>query len=198
MVWMIIGLILFLLLFIIVMSKVNLILHYSYNNHIHCISVAIRLYGIQLLSIERKYENNREKDWLDTLMEIDIQEEVQSFQTDLKTFKHWMKQGTKLFKEAMQQINIKKLDWKTAIGTGDASSTGIVTGSLWMVKGTIIGALHEITNLNKQPSIEMIPNFQQKLLQSKIDCIVSIRIGKAIYMFLKVMRNFPVKKEAYI
>jgi hypothetical protein len=98
----------------------------------------------------------------------------------------------------IKSISFHELKWITHFGTGDASSTGALAGGLWAIKGTMIGFLFEQTEWRVQPKISVTPHFQQRGLYSEVDCIITIRLGKAIRTARRVMRNLKVKKEVYI
>ncbi|MBP1947808.1 DUF2953 domain-containing protein [Virgibacillus litoralis] len=98
----------------------------------------------------------------------------------------------------LKRIYFQKLNWNTHFGTGDASSAGMVSGGIWGTKGLILGLINAKSNIKCDPVISVVPLFNQKYIESKFDCIVSIRIGQAIYGILKVIRKYPVNKEAII
>src|SRR5699024_2298296 len=86
----------------------------------------------------------------------------------------------------------------THIGTGDASTTGIAAGGVWITKGMIVGFISQQSNLVCRPNTTVKTYFQYKYIQTNIHCIVSIRIGQAITVFLKAMRKDAVQKEELI
>ncbi|MFB4166742.1 DUF2953 domain-containing protein [Virgibacillus sp. JSM 102003] len=96
------------------------------------------------------------------------------------------------------RIYFHKLTWSTHFGTGEASATGMASGGIWGMKGIILGIIYAKSNLICDPSISVVPLFNQKYIESKFDCIVSVRIGQAIYGIIKVIRKYPSKKEVIV
>lgn len=79
-----------------------------------------------------------------------------------------------------RKIYIRKLQWHTALGTGDAAETGIAIGFLWNIK-TIISTLLGIGfKLKELPDLRISPCFDGPAFRTYFDCILSIRIGHAI------------------
>ncbi|HOO12428.1 MAG TPA: DUF2953 domain-containing protein [Bacillota bacterium] len=79
-----------------------------------------------------------------------------------------------------RKIYIRKLQWHTALGTGDAAATGIAIGLLWNVKtifSTLLGAGFRLGLL---PDLHITPCFDGAMFITSFDCILSIRIGHAI------------------
>jgi hypothetical protein len=83
-------------------------------------------------------------------------------------------------KYVKRKIYIRKLQWHTVLGTGDAAATGIATGLLWNVKtifSTLLGAGFKLKLL---PDLHITPCFDGAMFITSFDCILSIRIGHAI------------------
>ncbi|KEK18905.1 Yvgn And cofactor Nadph [Bacillus manliponensis] len=83
-------------------------------------------------------------------------------------------------KDFLQKVKINQFRWHSQIGTGDAASTGIVTGYVWSVKGIIIGLLGQYTELVHEPKLEITPIFQGKTVASKCEFTASFRIYRAV------------------
>src|SRR5699024_12550401 len=98
----------------------------------------------------------------------------------------------------MRKIRFHDLNWHTQIGIGDANTNGIAAGGVRITKGKIKGFISQQSNLVCRPNTTVKTYFQYKYIQTNIDCIVSIRIGQAITVFLKAMRKDAVQKEALI
>nr|GGG61592.1 hypothetical protein GCM10011398_01090 [Virgibacillus oceani] len=195
--WVAIGVILFCLLLLI--SKVNIYITFSYKQDSQLIIVRIRFYGIQLLNkvIDLDEVENKDlwknpfkgKSFIESLKYVDslahsVFETIGSLTIAARTF--------------FERMHVHRLEWNTFFGTGDVSSTGIAAGGLWTIKGSLIGFAGTISTLECEPIISVLPNFQRKFIDSKFDCIVSIRIGQAMYALIKVIRKSSLKKEVYI
>ncbi len=57
----------------------------------------------------------------------------------------------------MSRVVCERLEWETFIGTGDAASTGIVTGIVWGVKYTLIGFAGSHIRWEKAPRLRFNP-----------------------------------------
>lgn len=99
-----------------------------------------------------------------------------------------IQQLVRMYTILLQYTNLHYIQWQTDIGTGEASQTGIVSGGIWGIKSTLIQTLANKSNLMKNESIHInvIPNYNQKVLQSVFDCMVSINAGKAMLALYKL------------
>jgi hypothetical protein len=86
------------------------------------------------------------------------------------------------------QTRIKKLEWVSEFWLANASSTGLLTGLAWSVKGIVLSAVSAYSRLETTPCISVRPNFQKPLFHTLVDCIFSIRIGHIMLGGLKSVR----------
>lgn len=93
-------------------------------------------------------------------------------------------------------IELSFFEWKTKGGTGDAVTTGISTGAVWTIKGIIIGFLREHMKKVDDLIVEVTPDFQKSFIQTDIRCMITIRLGKAIYGILQLSKLTDKQKEA--
>lgn len=93
----------------------------------------------------------------------------------------------KLTKDLLQRLTFHQFSWQTTIGTGEASSTGILVGGLWSIKSILMGFLMQYCQFKCQPQTDLAPQFQRKEMSTKLNCMVSIRLGKAIFMLIRSM-----------
>lgn len=78
-------------------------------------------------------------------------------------------------------FRIQELKWNTVLGTGDAMTTALGTGSLWALKGTVIAYLsaeYEIHNLE----VNICPDFEGNTCSSELFCIFKIRLVHIIHI----------------
>ncbi|WP_231893410.1 DUF2953 domain-containing protein [Rossellomorea aquimaris] len=99
----------------------------------------------------------------------------------VQSFHHIIRKFTK-------KVKLDKVQWKTLFGTGDAASTGTLTGIIWGMKGSIVGILSGYMKLQSMPHLEVIPTFQKAIIQTQFSCIIQFRIGNAILVGLKILR----------
>lgn len=70
--------------------------------------------------------------------------------------------------------------WVTRFGAGDPALTGLLTGVVWSVKGTVFGLLNRNMRLTREPVIRVEPDFQSFTFRTSVRCIVRVRLGDII------------------
>ncbi|MGG0237038.1 DUF2953 domain-containing protein [Bacillus rhizoplanae] len=96
-----------------------------------------------------------------------------------------------MMKGFLQKVKIKNWRWRSQVGTGDAASTGVITGYVWSVKGMIVGVAGNYMEIIDAPQLEVTPIFQGKTVASHCELTASFRIYRAvkavvrIFVFLK-------------
>jgi len=105
-----------------------------------------------------------------------------------KELLHKVVQLNVIVQSFLKKINVKKFEWNTLIGLGDAAHTGIITGVLWGIKGGILGLLSKYLSLREAPQLSITPHFQAAVIQTRVQCIFQFRIGHAILAGLKMIK----------
>ena len=100
-----------------------------------------------------------------------------------------------ILRKFLKKTKITDFNWKTDIGVEDAALTGSTSGLVWMIKGNTIGILANYTQFVGKPDIYVTPHFQQLILKTSFSCMVSFRIGHAIFAGIKVMRHWQKGKN---
>ncbi|MCU5109476.1 DUF2953 domain-containing protein [Bacillus cereus] len=90
-------------------------------------------------------------------------------------------------KKFLKRVKINKWRWYSQIGTGDAASTGIVTGFAWSTKGMVVGIVGEYMHIIDIPVLEITPMFQGKGFASKCELTASFRIYRSIIAALMLL-----------
>ncbi|MDF2022062.1 MULTISPECIES: DUF2953 domain-containing protein [unclassified Bacillus (in: firmicutes)] len=90
-------------------------------------------------------------------------------------------------KKFLKRVKINKWRWYSQIGTGDAASTGIVTGFAWSTKGMVVGIVGEYMHIIDIPVLEITPVFQGKGFASKCELTASFRIYRSIIAALMLL-----------
>ncbi|GAA0600715.1 hypothetical protein GCM10009001_16500 [Virgibacillus siamensis] len=131
-------------------------------------------------------------------VEMSVEQSVELFQSTgtnlINSVKAYHDAATILLK----QLTFREYYWKTEFGTGKADATGLASGGIWAIKGYLTGYVSNKSTFKNKPSISVTPYFNRICFRSELECIVSIRIGQAMYALLKVIRKVPFKKEAVI
>lgn len=177
-IWIILGVAI--LLVIIFLSRIYITGNYLYRQNKQRLFITISIFHIR---IYKKDVNVMAKGNNNVSLFNDLS--LDTFTTKLKETFRVVKQSGSMANLLLNRLSIHQLKWITKGGTGEASSTGLTSGAVWAIKGALVGIVVEKSNLKCKPEIEVIPYFQYKYIESKMDCIVSIRLGQAIYAFLK-------------
>ncbi|GGJ96653.1 hypothetical protein GCM10007063_18880 [Lentibacillus kapialis] len=190
-----IGILTFLFVFFIIIlcSRIKLFNSVMLTQEEHVIRVVCYFYRIRLF--EKSID----------LAEADRDQKEETFQDSI-SFLHKSSrnfaQKAQAFHETVSFILIRlrfhNLSWRTEIGTGKAHTTGIAVGGVWTSIGAVMGILTAKSHFLCEPTITVTPLFNQKHISSTFDCMISIRVGQAIYALLKIIRKYPVKREATI
>lgn len=97
-----------------------------------------------------------------------------------------------VLKKNLKKVKINQWRWHSQIGTGDAASTGIVTGFAWSTKGMIVGVVGEYMHIIDIPELEITPVFQGKGFASRCELTASFHMYRSIItaiMLLVFMRK---------
>ncbi|RHW40752.1 DUF2953 domain-containing protein [Neobacillus notoginsengisoli] len=111
---------------------------------------------------------------------------------NLKDLKDKIIQTHEIFRGFLKGVTIRKFEWRTAAGTGDAAMTGMITGTIWALKGSMMKLIAEHIKLKGEPIIDVAPYFQFRIAATSLTCMFSFRAGKAIaagirlYKYLKL------------
>ncbi len=57
----------------------------------------------------------------------------------------------RILRHFLKKVNVTELEWHSMMGVGDAASTGMLTGALWTIKGSIIGIFSHYFRLLDNP-----------------------------------------------
>ncbi|WP_416151498.1 DUF2953 domain-containing protein [Salipaludibacillus sp. HK11] len=101
----------------------------------------------------------------------------------------------KILHSFLAKAEISKFQWKTHLGLEEADKTGTGCGFVWIVKGTFIGLLAHYMRMVDEPKVQVVPHFQNLLVATSFQCMVSFRIGYAIHMGLKILRHREKNKR---
>lgn len=95
-----------------------------------------------------------------------------------------------IIKKFLAKVSIHTFKWETTIGSDDAAFTGTICGILWAVKGHIVGLLSHLMKLKVNPHMTIEPTFERMEWKTSFTCIVSFRVGHAIYGAIKLIRHW--------
>lgn len=93
-----------------------------------------------------------------------------------------------IIRRFMAKIEVKHLEWHTNIGVGDAAYTGMLVGTIWSVKGGVVGIIGNKMILRTTPNITVTPYFQQFTSQTLLKCMIRFRTGNAIMAGIRIVK----------
>ncbi|WP_177167293.1 DUF2953 domain-containing protein [Salinibacillus kushneri] len=103
---------------------------------------------------------------------------------------HTIQQLFPVIKNFVSKIKVSNFYWDTQIGIeNDASFTGMISGLLWSVKGSLTGIMNQHMRVSTPLQIYIQPNFQRDMIYTHLECMFSFRIGQAMYAILKIARK---------
>lgn len=197
--WFLIILLSFVLLFFFFLfSRIYFSCQFTYTQQKQVLIIGIYLYRLRLLKREIDVTNHEKMDVWEIWKDKSILEGIKYMQKELRTGFKKIRELNNFVLLILQKLCFHDFRWHTHLGTGDASTTGMVAGGIWVTKGMIVGFMTQQSNLLCRPNISVQPYFQCKYIQTNIDCIVSIKIGQAITVFIKTMRKNTIQKEPLI
>lgn len=94
----------------------------------------------------------------------------------------------KIFQRFLKKVQVKEFYWSSTVGIGDAALTGMVTGAVWAIKGSIVGFLTHYLNFKIHPTLVVIPHFQQSVTITELKCMFQFRIGNAMFAGIKLLK----------
>ncbi|WP_112181619.1 DUF2953 domain-containing protein [Paraliobacillus zengyii] len=182
-------LILLILLLLVMCLSIKVKLYLECSQEIMTATIIIHVAGIKMH--ERAYEIV-----LKDVFEEEAMDLIESIQTFFNQSQEKVKPQIKLYRKnqkfhkliraRLKKVNMHSLNWETTIGTAEATSTGLLAGLCWTVKGCIGAVLDQFVNIKESPEFKVTPVFQQRLVNSNCTCIFSMRLGQAIYTMMQV------------
>lgn len=200
--------VLFLFIFISLFTKLTIDLTYKFDPNDQRLVILIKaLFGLIRIRMDipelndtntekqksEKTDPSLDKNFTD-IDSIDEDEALKAY----RPIKYWMKNMNELYKvvkKSLKKVRITQLVWKSAIGTGNAATTGIISGVGWSFKGTVIGMLSYYFSLKVQPQLEIRPIFNRKISNTYVKCIFQVRAGQAILAGLKIFKLWKKMKS---
>lgn len=95
----------------------------------------------------------------------------------------------KIFAYLLDKIVIEKLNWRTKIGYEDPFYLSMFYGSIWWIKGfinSLILSKKEIDEIN----IQVLPNYNINLLETRFNCIIKIRMVYIINVWIRLLKIY--------
>lgn len=102
-----------------------------------------------------------------------------------------------IMKKTLKKVRCDQLEWNTKIGLGDAAATGTFTGVVWGIQSCIVAVIAHYISLRSMPHMNVIPNFQNKWLETRLLLHFRFRVGSGIIAGIHIYFNFirKIRKE---
>ena len=102
-----------------------------------------------------------------------------------------------ILKKTLKKVRCDQLEWNTKIGLGDAAATGTFTGVVWGIQSCIVAVIAHYISLRSMPHMNVIPNFQNKWLETRLLLHFRFRVGSGIIAVIHIYFNFikKIRKE---
>ncbi|MCQ6274396.1 DUF2953 domain-containing protein [Bacillus sp. V3B] len=107
---------------------------------------------------------------------------------DMKTLLEHVVSFHQIVRHFCHKVNITQVEWQTVMGTGDAALTGMLTGAVWTIKGSIIGIISHYFRMKNSPHLSVQPHFQLAVTQTSFKCMLQFRIGHAMVAGIKLVK----------
>ncbi|MED1861958.1 DUF2953 domain-containing protein [Fictibacillus nanhaiensis] len=210
MVWVtiIIGILLFLLI-VISFSTIHISIYFVHRNDNTNIQINFKMYhflkyklNVPLIMVdaqdhslkirEEKQTTLGQKKEKKKITFSQIKNQYKSFKQMLNHINHFYQ----IFAAFLKKMRVKKVEWHSAIGLGEASSSAIAAGVLWSFKGIGIQVMNTFFKLEESPNVSVVPVFQGMHSETRFSCMISFKIGHAIVVMLKILKSWRIVRRS--
>ncbi|CAH0346870.1 hypothetical protein BCI9360_03235 [Bacillus sp. CECT 9360] len=132
-------------------------------------------------------ERTNQVSWRDLISSFDNQNELIEHVTGFY----------RVVRDFLGRVKVKKIDWHSVTGTGDAVYTAMLAGGYLGLKGSVFGLLSSYLHFTKLPSYAVTPDFGRMVFNTSLTCILQIRIGEAILAAIKLLRYWNEEKTKF-
>ncbi|ASK62949.1 hypothetical protein CFK37_12745 [Virgibacillus phasianinus] len=194
-VWLIVLCVLIVLVTFFLFSKIYVSVHYYLLNSKQ--QASIQLYFLKIPLYRRNIHSTEQKEH--AIFELLKDEnKLSSMLREGKLFLKGTKAAYPNIYWLLKKLSFHKFVWHTNVGAGEASSTGVLSGGVWSLKGLAVALLRQVSHVGCALHVTVNPLFQQKLINTEISMKFSIRLGQAILGGLKILRSFSKREDLTI
>jgi len=186
--WLIAGIAFAILLIIVAVSKVRILVMYWKEGKDDSVSMSISAlfgrvrfeYKVPLIALKPKLAGIRirvsEQQSKDPEKEWSI-DEIRAAIRNFKVLISYMKQYREWISESSKHVHIESLRWQLHCGLGDAPQTGVASGILWGLMGSIISAASRKVTFDCRPDLQLIPVYQDvPVFRTEVSVRAAIRV----------------------
>jgi hypothetical protein len=219
--WVILALIIFILLILLlIISKLTIIVNYHHFKNDDNLTVQFKIWfgiirykiSIPVIKIAddspsiiyKEKTNDKENEKKQETKDFSADDFLSSMHDMKQLLTHVISLHT-IVRRFLRKVMIKKIEWHSLVGAGDAALTGTLMGALWSVKGGLIGLLSHYMKLREMPKVAITPDFQKAASQTQFRCMLQFRIGYAMLAGIKLWKywkggrpNFQSKQLSFM
>lgn len=118
---------------------------------------------------------------------IPLHEKVIEKMSSLYDWAETMLGASRIARLFLRKVYIKKWQWHTMIGTGDAASTGVFAGAAWAFKSGIALLASRYTLMKAAPAHMISPSFQRACMETHFIGMIQFRLGHAILAGIRLL-----------
>lgn len=111
---------------------------------------------------------------------------------DLRILLHNCFKFNQWFRRLLSRFHCTELNWKTSAGIGDAAETGVVVGTLWGLKTSLLGYIFRTVRLDAKPELQVMPVFNQNVFITEGIIRLHIRlwhlVAAALQLLLRILK----------
>ncbi|MFZ3578224.1 DUF2953 domain-containing protein [Virgibacillus sp. DJP39] len=194
--WLIVFCILMAIVIIFLFSNLYVTISFSFLNDKHQGFLAVHFLKIPLYRVDLGKSKKKQHSILDKILKNESS--LSDIMQDGKIFIHTIKKTIPSLSWLLKRLYIYKFQWDTKIGAGEVSSTGMLSGGVWSIKGIVLAFLRETTHVACDLNVNVIPYFKQNLFSTKIEMKMSIRFWQAALGGLKLFRSLSKREKITI
>jgi|GEM_PF-4815592 len=87
----------------------------------------------------------------------------------------------------LHKITVREYAWRTDIGLLDAVDTALLCGGAWIAMSGLTGLFTQLFTFAELPTLGVSPTFHRTAFSTRLSCIATLRLGKAIYAGLGLL-----------
>ncbi|SDI78375.1 DUF2953 domain-containing protein [Natribacillus halophilus] len=148
-------------------------------------SMDYEAYSSGLFSKKKKKKQEKKG----TLKDVEKQREY------MQTTLHHVAGFTRILRRFLKNVRVREFRWETVIGTGDAASTGTLSGVAWTGKSALFALVAEKMSVRHLPDLKVTPLFQAAFFHTSLSCIVTFSVGNAMRALIQVLIHARIKDE---
>ncbi|KZE64581.1 hypothetical protein AWM68_10580 [Fictibacillus phosphorivorans] len=203
------GILLFLFILFCV-STIHITVYFIHRNDNSDITVTLRMYrfikyklNVPLIAVDAEDHSIKIREEKQGTMgqkkekkkKVSFQQIKKQYRYSIKMLKH-IHHFYKILAAFLKKIKVKKVEWHSAVGLGEASSSAIAAGTVWGFKGIAIQVLNTFFKLEGSPNISVVPVFQGMHSETRFSCMFSFKIGHAIVVMLKILKSWRMSSRS--